>query len=78
MKQRTEGYLARFLPESRLSAEYDVMLLPEDRTVREIIHETSAGAEIVFLGLQVPDEPERLEALGASAILETQISNCRL
>jgi hypothetical protein len=38
------------------------MLLPPDRTVRDIIHEKSAGADLVFLGLRVPDEPgQRLE-----------------
>jgi amino acid transporter len=60
MKERTENYLAKFLPEIRMSAEADVMLLPEGRTVREIIHEKSANADAVFLGLGLPKSPEGL------------------
>jgi amino acid transporter len=69
MKERTEAYLAKFLPEIRMSAEADVMLLPEDRTVREIIHEKSARADVVFLGLRVPDSKEQ-QADHAQRLLE--------
>ena len=62
MKQRTEDYLARFLPEIRISAEAQVMLIPDDRTVREIIHEHSAAADVVFLGLSIPESHEDLPA----------------
>jgi hypothetical protein len=31
------------------------MLRPPDRTVREIIHEQSAEADVVFLGLRIPE-----------------------
>ena len=62
MKERTEDYLARFLPEIRITAEAEVMLIPDDRTVREIIHERSATADVVFLGLSIPESEEDLHS----------------
>jgi len=59
MKETTESYLDRFLPDVRIDAESTVMLLPEDRTVREIIHERSASADIVFLGLNTPGDRDQ-------------------
>jgi len=60
MKERTEASLARFLPDIRIEAEAHVMLRPQGKTVREIIHERSAEADIVFLGLSIPEELDEL------------------
>ena len=54
MKAETERYLETLIPEIRIDAEPKVMLRPRDKTVREIIHEQSSDADIVFLGLDVP------------------------
>jgi hypothetical protein len=56
MKQSIENSLARFLPDIRIPVEVSVMLRTSDRTVQEVIHEHSADADIVFLGLNIPDE----------------------
>ena len=61
MKQKTESHLERLIPEIRISAESKVMILPKDRTVREIIHHESAEADLVFLGLNLP-EPDAMES----------------
>lgn len=62
MKQATERYLERFLPEIRIDAEAHVMLRPPDRTINEIIQERSTAADIVFLGLSIPDRLEQFAA----------------
>jgi potassium/chloride transporter 4/5/6 len=70
MKAETERNLEKLIPEIRIDAEPKVMLRPPDKAVREIIHEVSGDADIVFLGLDVPDEDkveeyaERLVDLG--------------
>jgi potassium/chloride transporter 4/5/6 len=56
MKANTERYLAELLPAIRISAEPTVMLHPKDRTIREIIHQESAEADVVFLGLDPPED----------------------
>jgi potassium/chloride transporter 4/5/6 len=61
MKVNTEVYLNRLIPEIRINAEATVMIRPKDRTIREIIHETSAEADVVFLGLDVPEDPETID-----------------
>ncbi len=62
MKTNTEAYLAELIPAIRISAEATVMLRQKDRKIRDIIHEESAEADIVFLGLDPPQEEEELEA----------------
>ncbi len=54
MKEETERHLEAFLPEVRIDAKCTVRLLPEGERVSTIIHEESAEADVVFLGLQVP------------------------
>jgi hypothetical protein len=61
MKQATEAHLEALLPEIRISAELDVMLRPPERSVREIIHEESAEADVVFLGINLPEANEQLD-----------------
>jgi hypothetical protein len=62
MKSNTEAYLNRLLPEIRITAEPFVMLRPKDRTIRSIISGESADADIVFLGLDVPEKEEDMPA----------------
>lgn len=68
MKQSTETYLERLLPEIRITAEIEVMLLSKERTVRETIHSVSGDADIVFLGLDVPEDGS--EATYAQRLVE--------
>jgi len=60
MKTTTEAYLEDLIPKIRIEAEAEVMIRPKDRTIREIIRETSAAADVVFLGLDVPENDEDL------------------
>jgi hypothetical protein len=62
MKANSEAYLNRLLPEIRISAEASVMLRPKDRTIRSIIGSESAEADVVFLGLDVPEEESEMPA----------------
>ncbi len=54
MKAETERQLAQLLAEIRISARSRVMLRSEERSVRAMIREQSAEADVVFLGLDVP------------------------
>jgi len=65
MKQETERSLATLLAEIRITAEPQVMLRRADRTVRETIREQSADADVVFLGLDVPEDESRFTDYGA-------------
>ncbi len=42
------------IPETRIKAETDVIIKPADKTVFEIMQSGSKDADIVFLGLMVP------------------------
>jgi potassium/chloride transporter 4/5/6 len=64
---QVEG-LAKLLPEIRIGAESEVIVKPADRSITEVLHQTSANADIVFLGLQEP-EPGG-EAAYADRIIE--------
>ncbi len=61
--------LREMTPEVRIRAETDVILAPADRSVAEVMHERSRDADVVFLGLRVPepgeedDYAERLDQL---------------
>ena len=55
MKTHTEQSLKQLIPEIRIEADVRVILKPPDATVAEVIHQESANAEVVFLGLQTPD-----------------------
>ena len=56
MKLDTETFLARLLPEIRIAAEVDVSVHDGAKSIRESIHEISAEADVVFLGLDVPKD----------------------
>lgn len=68
-RQQTENYLNKLIPEIRIKAEPQVVLKPKDQSVTDLIHEISAEAEAVFLGLATPepgkeeDYAERLDRL---------------
>jgi len=62
MKANTEHYLNTLIPQIRISAGATVMLHEKGRTIREIIHEESADADVVFLGLDPPHDESALEA----------------
>jgi amino acid transporter len=47
--------LADLLAEVRIRAETAVIMKPEDKTIGDVIHEESADADVVFLGLMHPD-----------------------
>jgi len=50
-RESAEADLASIMPESRIQVETEVIVKPEDKTVIEVMHETSGDASIVFLGL---------------------------
>jgi amino acid transporter len=61
MRDSTEAYLARLLPEIRMHVDVDVEIRPKDVPIRELVAERSADADVVFLGLDPPDDDARLE-----------------
>ncbi len=60
--------LANLLPETRIGAESEVIVKPADRSIMEVLHQTSADADVVFLGLQEPEPGD--EAAYADRIIE--------
>jgi len=58
MQQKTELFLRKLIPEIRIEAEVDVMLRSAETSVREMIHNESADADLVLMGLALPDEGE--------------------
>lgn len=65
MKRETERTLATLLAEIRIAAEPRVMLRRSDRSVRKTIREESAEADVVFLGLDVPEDETRFPEYAA-------------
>ena len=65
MKANIENNLKRLIPAIRIHAQAQVMMHPKDRRVRDIIHETSRDTDVVFLGIDVPQNAEELEAYAA-------------
>jgi amino acid transporter len=69
-ESQTEG-LAALLSEVRIDAETQVMMKPEGRSIADVIHEQSATADLVFLGLRdpgpgtVPAYARRMEELAS-------------
>ncbi len=56
MKEKTEAFLARLMPEIRIEAEIEVMVKPDQASVNDIILARSSDADLVFLGLAAPEE----------------------
>jgi len=55
MKQQTEKLLGELLPYVRIEADPVVFVKPKEKSIPELIHEKSADADIVFMGLAVPE-----------------------
>jgi potassium/chloride transporter 4/5/6 len=54
VKTNTERYLEKLLPEIRIKAEAKVFLRSPEKSIRDLIHQESANAEVVIFGLAVP------------------------
>ena len=54
MKNETERTLARLLPEIRIEADVSVHVKKDEENVRDVIHQESAEADLVLLGLATP------------------------
>lgn len=54
-REGAEKDLAAIVPESRIRVDTEVIVKPADKTVVEVMHETSGDASVVFLGLMDPE-----------------------
>jgi len=61
IKDTTQKNLLELIPETRIHAEPMVVVKPADKSFIDIIHETSADADMVFLGLNTPAKGEEDE-----------------
>ena len=52
--------LRHLVSEVRIRAEADVIVKPDDKEISEVMHEASAEADVVFLGLMVPEPGDEL------------------
>lgn len=55
-RSQTERNLARLIPEIRIQADIRVLIREKDRSISQMIHEQSKGAEVVIFGLATPEE----------------------
>ena len=84
MKTHTEQSLARLISEIRIQANVRVIVKPPDTTVVEVMHQESANAAVVFMGLQDPDPGEeksyaaRLERLSGDLPVVFFVKNSSL
>jgi len=74
-RSQLEG-LAKLLPETRIGAESKVIVRPRDRSITEVIHRTSANADVVFLGLQEPEPGEEAAYAGRIIELASGLNTC--
>jgi amino acid transporter len=56
-----EESLTTLIDTVRIKATQDVIVLPEDKSVVEVMHETSKDADIVFVGMMTPEEGQETE-----------------
>jgi len=61
MQRTTEDFLRKLMPEIRIDADIQVMIKAEDESVKEMILEQSATADLVLLGLATPEEGKEEE-----------------
>ncbi len=54
-REQAEQDLADLVPSTRIKLETEVIVKPADKTVIEVMHETSGDASMVFLGLMDPE-----------------------
>jgi potassium/chloride transporter 4/5/6 len=62
MRVKTRNHLNKLLPELRIDATSEVIMKPPGMTVREVIFRHSESADVVFLGLSVPEPGKEAEA----------------
>ena len=67
--EKTMAELQKMTAETRIAAEPTVTVLPGGASVAEVIHEKSAHADVVFLGLAIPEEGRELAYAGRLATL---------
>jgi len=60
-RENTSRYLAAMLKDIRIEAECNVFLKPPDKNIGHLIQEYSAEADVVFLGLAIPEPGQELE-----------------
>lgn len=56
-----EQSITELIETVRIKAKQDVILLPEGKTVVEVMQETSKDADVVFLGLMTPEQDKEAE-----------------
>ena len=59
--QQTRQYLKAMLADIRIAAECDVFLKPADVSINSIIRQRSQSADVVFLGLAIPEHGKEME-----------------
>ncbi len=74
MRERTQHHLDELLPELRIKARTDVLIKPDDMTVREMIFAQSQDADVTFLGLPVPEVGGEAEAAQRMASMAEGLS----
>ena len=60
-KADIEESLKNLIDLVRIKAKLDVITLPEDKSVMEVMHEESKGADLVFMGMMTPAEGQEEE-----------------
>jgi hypothetical protein len=60
-RQNTERYLESMLKDIRIEAECDVFIKPAGSSISELIQSRSASADVVFLGLAIPEAGQELD-----------------
>ena len=58
MQEKTILFLNKLIPEIRIDVDVDVAIRSSQMSVREMIHHKSADADLVLMGLEIPDEDE--------------------
>ena len=54
-------YIRDLVAEARIEAEADVLVKPQDTGIQAVMHEASRDADLVFLGLKVPEPGEEAD-----------------
>ena len=74
MREKTQKHLDELLPELRINARSEVLMKPDNMTVREVIFAQSRNADVTFLGLPVPEEGGEAEAAQRMASMAEGLS----
>jgi solute carrier family 12 (potassium/chloride transporter), member 4/6 len=78
MKDATERFLNELIPEIRIAAEVDVMINPEGASVKDVILRKSGGADLVMLGLAMPEEGDEENHARRLSELTENLPSCFL